>query len=105
MFSMAFNDGASLLVLALLLLAASNLQLGIANPDTLAKGGDAKKGLTALKQSGIGSGAMLPYETVAPAPEAAMVARTTSRASLRRDQRARGRYRPTLVRAATQVTA
>src|SRR4051794_31899819 len=70
--------GVSLLVLALLLVAASNLQLGIANPNTLAKGGDAKQGLIALEQSGIGSGAMLPYETIAPAPEAAMVARSTA---------------------------
>ncbi|HEX4717233.1 MAG TPA: MMPL family transporter [Thermoleophilaceae bacterium] len=71
--------GVSLLVLTLLLVAASKLQLGIANPDTLAKGGDARQGLSTLKQSGIGSGAMLPYETLAPAPEAAMAARSTAR--------------------------
>jgi RND superfamily putative drug exporter len=65
---------AAILVLVLLLVAASNLQLGIANPDTLAKGGDARQGLTALERSGIGSGAMLPYEVLTPNGDAAKVA-------------------------------
>ena len=47
--------GASL-VLAALVLAATNLQLGISNVNTIAKEGDAKQGLVALEQSGIGSG-------------------------------------------------
>src|SRR4051812_19246285 len=66
------------LVLAALLLSASNLQLGIANPDTLAKTGDARQGLVALERSGVGSGAMLPYETITPAGDAAKVASATA---------------------------
>jgi RND superfamily putative drug exporter len=65
-------------VLAALLLSASNLQLGIANPDTLAKAGDARQGLNALEQSGIGSGALLPYETITSVADAGKVARATA---------------------------
>jgi RND superfamily putative drug exporter len=65
-------------VLAALLLSASNLQLGIANPDTLAKSGDARQGLNALEQSGIGSGALLPYETITSVADAGKVARATA---------------------------
>jgi putative drug exporter of the RND superfamily len=56
--------GASL-VLAALVLAATNLQLGISNVNTIAKEGDAKDGLVALEQSGIGAGALVPYEVLA----------------------------------------
>jgi RND superfamily putative drug exporter len=56
--------GASL-VLAALVLAATNLQLGISNVNTIAKEGDAKQGLVAIEQSGIGAGALLPYEVLA----------------------------------------
>jgi putative drug exporter of the RND superfamily len=52
------------LVLAALVLAASNLQLGIANVNTIAKQGDAKQGLLALERSGIGSGVLLPGEVL-----------------------------------------
>jgi RND superfamily putative drug exporter len=52
------------LVLAALVLAASNLQLGIANVNTIAKQGDAKQGLLALERSGIGSGVLLPNEVL-----------------------------------------
>jgi RND superfamily putative drug exporter len=52
------------LVLAALLLAASGLQLGISNLNTLAKQGDAKRGLVELERSGIGAGALLPYEVL-----------------------------------------
>ena len=52
------------LVLAALVLAATNLQLGLSNLNTIAKQGDAKQGLTALEQSGIGSGALLPNEAL-----------------------------------------
>jgi RND superfamily putative drug exporter len=52
------------LVLAALVLAATNLQLGIANVDTIAKEGDAKQGLLALERSGIGSGVLLPGEVL-----------------------------------------
>jgi RND superfamily putative drug exporter len=52
------------LVLAALVLAATNLQLGISNVNTIAKQGDAKEGLIALERSGIGSGALLPNEVL-----------------------------------------
>jgi len=52
------------LVLAALVLAATNLQLGIANVNTIAKQGDAKQGLLALERSGIGSGVLLPNEVL-----------------------------------------
>ncbi|HUA74028.1 MAG TPA: MMPL family transporter [Solirubrobacteraceae bacterium] len=52
------------IVLAALVLAASNLQLGLSNLDTLAKKGDAKQGLLALERSDIGSGALLPNEVL-----------------------------------------
>ncbi len=56
--------GASL-ILAALVLAATNLQLGISNVNTIAKEGDAKQGLVEIEQSGIGAGALLPYEVLA----------------------------------------
>jgi putative drug exporter of the RND superfamily len=59
--------GASL-VLAALVLAATNLQLGISNVNTIAKEGDAKQGLVALERSGIGSGALLPHEVLVNDP-------------------------------------
>jgi RND superfamily putative drug exporter len=68
----------ALVVLGALLLAASNLQLGIANPTTLAKTGDARVGLDALERSGIGAGAMLPFEILTPAADAPAVATRTA---------------------------
>src|SRR5450631_2958750 len=55
--------GASL-VLGALVLAATNLQLGISNVNTIAKQGDAKQGLLALERSGIGSGVVMPNEVL-----------------------------------------
>jgi RND superfamily putative drug exporter len=52
------------LVLAALVLAATSLQLGLSNLNTIAKQGDAKQGLVALERSGIGSGALLPNEVL-----------------------------------------
>jgi putative drug exporter of the RND superfamily len=52
-------------LLAALVLAATNLQFGLSNPDTIAKQGEAKRGLVALERSGIGSGALLPIEALA----------------------------------------
>src|SRR3954471_6956799 len=52
------------LVLLLLLLSASYLKLGVASSDSLAKKGDARTGLVALKDSGIGSGVMAPQEVI-----------------------------------------
>jgi RND superfamily putative drug exporter len=51
-------------VLVALLIAASSLQLGLANLDTVAKKGDAKQGLIALERSHIGPGALLPNEVL-----------------------------------------
>ncbi|HXB66214.1 MAG TPA: MMPL family transporter [Solirubrobacteraceae bacterium] len=52
------------LVLAALVLAATNLQLGSSNVNTIAKEGVAKQGLLALERSGIGSGALVPAEVL-----------------------------------------
>jgi RND superfamily putative drug exporter len=51
-------------VLVALVLAATNLQPGLPNVNTIAKQGDAKQGLLALEKSGIGSGALLPNEAL-----------------------------------------
>src|SRR3989440_6035190 len=52
------------LVLAALVFAATSLQPGLPNADTIAKRGDAKQGLMALERSGIGPGALLPNEVL-----------------------------------------
>src|SRR5947207_2072958 len=49
-------------ILAALIIAATGLTLGDSSPDTIAKQGDAKEGLVALEDSGIGSGTILPTE-------------------------------------------
>jgi RND superfamily putative drug exporter len=54
--------GAGMLVIVALAFAATNLRLGPGDADTIAKSGDAKEGLTALEDSGIGEGALLPHE-------------------------------------------
>jgi RND superfamily putative drug exporter len=54
--------GAGLAVLAALVIAATDLRLGIHDADTLAKSGGAKAGLVALEEAGIGEGALLPHE-------------------------------------------
>jgi RND superfamily putative drug exporter len=54
--------GAALLVLGALLVGAFNMRLGIADPGTIAKSGDAKEGLIALERSGIGPGTITPHE-------------------------------------------
>ena len=64
---------AALLVLGLLLLAATNLHLGNADPDTIAREGQAKEGLAALDESGIGKGALGPTETLVPEGDATAV--------------------------------
>jgi RND superfamily putative drug exporter len=50
------------LVLAALVVAASSLQLGISDVNTIAKQGEAKRGLVELERSGIGAGVLLPNE-------------------------------------------
>ena len=59
---------AAAVVLAALVVAATGLQPGQANVDTLSKQGDAHVGLLALERSGIGAGALTPIEMLAPAP-------------------------------------
>src|SRR5271166_3749503 len=54
----------AVLVLAALVLAATNLQLGISNVNTIARQGDAKQGLLALERSGVGAGVLLPNEVL-----------------------------------------
>ncbi|HEX6458513.1 MAG TPA: MMPL family transporter [Thermoleophilaceae bacterium] len=69
----------ALLVLGVLVVAATGMHPGIADVNTIAKQGDAKDGLTALEKSGIGSGALLPHEiltrTTPPDRVAAAVAK------------------------------
>jgi len=54
----------AVIVLAALVVAATSIQPGLPNTDTIAKSGDAKQGLVALERSGIGSGALLPNEAL-----------------------------------------
>ncbi|MBA2521827.1 MAG: MMPL family transporter [Solirubrobacterales bacterium] len=54
--------GFALVVLAVLVLAATNIHFGVSDVDTIAKEGDAKDGLVALQDSGIGSGVLIPDE-------------------------------------------
>jgi RND superfamily putative drug exporter len=49
------------IVLALVV-AATNLQLGTSDANTMAKSGDSRTGLVALEKAGIGEGALLPHE-------------------------------------------
>jgi RND superfamily putative drug exporter len=52
------------LVLAALVLAATNLQLGLSNVNDIAKRGEAKQGLLAIERSGIGAGSLVPHEVL-----------------------------------------
>ncbi len=54
--------GAGMAVILALAFAATDLRLGTGDADTIAKSGDAKQGLVALEDSGIGEGAILPDE-------------------------------------------
>ncbi|HEX2084275.1 MAG TPA: MMPL family transporter, partial [Solirubrobacteraceae bacterium] len=56
--------GAGMAVIVALALAATDLRLGTSDADTVARSGDAKEGLVALERSGIGEGALLPYEVL-----------------------------------------
>jgi RND superfamily putative drug exporter len=62
------------LVLAALVFAATGIQMGQANVNTLAKTGDARAGLNALESSGIGAGTLEPIEVLSPAASSARVA-------------------------------
>ena len=54
--------GAGLAVILALALAATNLQLGASDANTIAKGGPAEQGLKQLEHAGIGEGSILPHE-------------------------------------------
>ena len=56
--------GAGIAVIVVLALAATDLQLGGSDADTVAQSGDAKTALAALEQAGIGEGALLPHEVL-----------------------------------------
>jgi RND superfamily putative drug exporter len=60
-------------ILVALVVPATNLHLGNADPDTIAKAGEAKEGLDALKDSGIGSGSIAPMETLVTEADAPAV--------------------------------
>ncbi len=53
---------AGMAVVLALVVAATDLQLGASDADTVAKSGDASDGLVALEDAGIGEGALLPHE-------------------------------------------
>ena len=65
--------GAAVGILLALLIPATNMHLGNADPDTIAKAGDARDALRALDDSGIGKGAITPIETLAPEADAEAV--------------------------------
>ena len=53
---------AGMAIVLALVIAATDLQLGASDADTIAKSGDAKDGLVALERAGIGEGALWPHE-------------------------------------------
>ena len=55
---------AGLVVIGALALAATGIQLGGSDADTVARSGDAKEALVALEDAGIGEGALLPHEVL-----------------------------------------
>jgi putative drug exporter of the RND superfamily len=54
--------GLGMAVVLALVFAATDLQLGTSDADTVASSGDAYEGLVALEDAGIGEGALLPHE-------------------------------------------
>jgi len=56
--------GAGLAVVAALAFAATDMRLGTADAEAITKAGQARNGLEALKESGIGEGALLPHEVL-----------------------------------------
>src|SRR3954454_10094934 len=54
--------GAGMAVVLALVFAATDLQLGSSDADTIARSGDAKDGLVALERAGVGEGSILPHE-------------------------------------------
>ncbi len=68
----------ALAILAALVVAATHIQMGSANVNTLSKRGDARAGLTALERSGIGAGVLQPIEILTPVSAAGQVARAAA---------------------------
>jgi putative drug exporter of the RND superfamily len=60
----ALAAGVALLILGVLVVAATTMHPGLSDLDTMAKSGDAKDGLVALEQSGIGGGTLVPDEVL-----------------------------------------
>jgi putative drug exporter of the RND superfamily len=56
--------GAGMAVILALVFAATDLQLGASDANTVAKSGDAKEGLVALENAGIGEGSLMPHEVL-----------------------------------------
>src|SRR5579872_5567594 len=61
-------------ILAVLVVAALHIRMGATNPNALAKTGDAHAGLTELEKSGIGLGALAPFEIVVNSSDASLLA-------------------------------
>jgi len=64
----------ALAILGALLISATGMHMGNADPDTIAKAGPAKEALDQLDESGIGKGAIAPMETLVSEADAAKVA-------------------------------
>ncbi|HEV7771743.1 MAG TPA: MMPL family transporter [Conexibacter sp.] len=60
----AIAAGVALLILGVLVFAATQMHPGLSDLNTLAQQGDAKAGLVALDDSGIGGGALVPNEVL-----------------------------------------
>jgi RND superfamily putative drug exporter len=60
--------GAGMAVILALVFAATDLQLGTSDANTVAKEGESKQGLTALEEAGIGEGSLLPHEILIEGP-------------------------------------
>jgi RND superfamily putative drug exporter len=58
------SAGAGMAVVLALVFAATDLRLGLSDADTVARSGDAREGLVALEDAGIGEGALLPHEVL-----------------------------------------
>ena len=63
--------GIAIAILVALVIPATQIQVGNASPESLAKTGDARKGLDALTTSGIGSGALTEFLAVVRDPSRA----------------------------------
>ena len=56
--------GAGMAIVLALVLAATDLQMGASDANTIAKAGDSRDGLVALERAGIGEGSLLPHEVL-----------------------------------------